>query len=84
MSNNNNNNQPQLAGVLQQQQHLAGVYLANGVFQYTCCMGCRHSNGTRPFYHCWRYVDELDDDDTDDEDDDFYDDFEYEDHRVVG
>ena len=75
-NNNNNNNQQQLAGVLQQQQPVQN--------QYTCCMGCRHSNGARPFYHCWRYVDDSDDDDTDDEVDDFYDDFEYEDHRAVG
>jgi hypothetical protein len=44
--------------------------------QYTCCVGCRHSNGRRPFHFCKRsfasnYVsDDEDDDDEDDDDDD--------------
>jgi hypothetical protein len=41
-------------------------------------MGCRGSNGVRPFYHCWRYNDE---DDTDDEDDE---DIEYDDDELMG
>jgi hypothetical protein len=70
----NNNQQP----ALQQQpldalKHLAGVYRADGSFQYTCCVGCRHSNGTRPFYNCWRYNDESSDDDDEDDDDFDYD-----------
>jgi hypothetical protein len=39
------------------------------------------SNGTRPFYHCWRYNDE---DDTDDEDDDEDEDIEYDDDELMG
>ena len=45
---------------------------------YTCCMGCRGSNGTRPFYHCWRY------EDTDNEDDDEDEDIEYDDDELMG
>jgi len=74
-----NNQQPTLQSLQQQQQpvdalkHLAGVYRADGTFQYTCCVGCRHSNGTRPFYNCWRYDESSDDDDEDDDDDFDYD-----------
>ena len=69
----NNQQQPFASALQQQQQHLAGVYLADGTFQYTCCMGCRHSNGVRPFYNCWRYDDETSDDDDEDDDDLDYD-----------
>jgi hypothetical protein len=59
-------------------QPLAAIGGQPAQLVYTCCMGCRGSNGVRPFYHCWRYNDE---DDTDDEDDE---DIEYDDDELMG
>lgn len=52
---------------------------ANEKKEYTCCTGCRSSNGTRPFHFCKRsyaanYASDDDNDNDDNNDDNYYED----------